>query len=242
MNKGVIFAVGAAIGAAAGSIATYFIVKNHFDEVAADAIERYAEYAENKIQEALDRLHDDSVDDDEDEEDDSAPRTKDNRAWSEEDEAPIKKYHHYVPEQQILSANSIFVKNKGKGGEKGMTEGEKALLENPHRFDDPNIIELDEDHYQELVRNPEEVDEDLLVYLYPQDELWWNYDDHDHRELAEVHYNLGREKIVGQTWRWATDYTGNDSGIGYCYLNNLYLDKILNVEVIVDLDLEEDEE
>lgn len=234
MNKGIIFAAGAFVGAAAGSIITFFAVKNHFEDKAAEAIMDYSEYADNKIQEALDSLHD------EEEDEEPIHRVQDNRAWSEEDEAPIKKYHHYVPEKQTLISNGIFAKEKDEV--KKVTEGEKALQENPARFDDPEIVEISEDKYQEIMSKPpiEGWSADDLTYLYPQDELYWGYGT-DNEELAEKHYGVGRETIIGQIWRWATDYTDNESGVGYAYIDNSKLKKVFNIEVIVDLDLEEDE-
>ena len=232
MNKGVIFAAGALIGAAAGSVITYFAVRNHFDEAAADAIEKYAEYAEEKIQKALDSLHDDFVDDgdeEEDPDDDTVRAVKDNRVWSEDDEESIKKYHHYIPEQQSVSANGIFEKGK----ENKVTEGEKALKKTPERRDDPNIREIDEVEANNYEAIP-------LTYLYPQDELYWGYDT-DTRELAESHFGRDREEIIGQLWRWATDYTDGETGVGYTYVKNDKMGLVFSIEIVVDLDLEEDE-
>ena len=239
MNKGIIFAIGFLAGATAGGAATYFITKNKLEDRAAQEIERYAEYAENKIKNAIEGSKENDDEEYEDvEEDDS-------------DDEPIKKYHHYNPEANGIEGvynNGIFAKGKSDPDVRKeidkVTEGEKALKRNP-KFDpdrDPMITEIKEDRYNEILsKEPiEGWSTDDLTYLYPQDELYFGYGT-DNEELAEDHFGVDRETIMGQTWRWATDYTDGESGVGYIYLENKHLKKLLSIEVVVDLDLEEDE-
>lgn len=239
MNKGIIFGLGVLAGGAAGVGITYVALRSYFENKAAESIQQYVEYVENKYHSPEE---DDEFFDDVDEEDEDEPLVKkDSRAWSEEDEAPIKKYHHYVPDEKTLSANGIFEKK----GDKEVTEGEKALIKHPE-FDpdgDPNVKEITEDKYQEIM-GKEPIDgwsNDQLTYLYPQDELYFGYGT-DNEELAEDHYGVGREEIIGQTWRWATDYTDGESGVGYIYIDNANLKKVFDVEVVVDLELEGEED
>lgn len=216
-KNAIIFGVGVVVGAAAGAFTTYIYSKKVVDAAFAEVDDLIAENetlrrGEVETEETGPNL----------EEADTAEDPDDRREYANND--GVKKYHHKfdIPKE-----------------ERKVTEGEKALKANPafNPDGDPKIKELKEDTFNELVEAAGG-DYELLTYLYPQDELYYGYGT-DNEELAEDHYNMGREQIIGQTWRWVTDYTHGESGIGYIYIYNEYLDKYIDVEVMVDLTLEE---
>ena len=49
MNKSAYFAIGTILGAVGGSVATYFLTKEMFENYASEEIERYAEHCEERI-------------------------------------------------------------------------------------------------------------------------------------------------------------------------------------------------
>ena len=67
MNKGGFFALGLLFGAVLGGTGTYFAVKKTFANRASDAIEAYAEYAEEKIAKIEEKYGADHDEDDLDE-------------------------------------------------------------------------------------------------------------------------------------------------------------------------------
>lgn len=237
MNKGIIFGLGVLVGVAAGGFAGYMISSRKLDKEFLEEIEELEDTVEKYRQKVyshnIEQASSEESEDEDDTVDNKKPFIINNDSKITENDG-VKKYHHYV-EESMASAAKLFEKGDNK-----VTEGEKAIKENPE-FDpngDPNVTELTEDKYSDQVGEQKGVEE-ALTYLYPQDELYWGYGT-DTQELAEKHFKLGREKIIGQTWRWATDYTGGETGVGYIYLHNAYIKKYISVEVIVDLELEKE--
>ena len=233
MDKNIIFAAigGAVVGAVAGVAATYLYFNKQTNEML-DEINDLIDTNEKLSRGIFEEESHEDITEDAEPVEFVDPRELDNNEG-------VKKYHHHVAES-MASAQSIFEK---KGDQENVTEGEKALKKNPKLVEDPMIKEISEEKYQEIM-SKDPIDgwsADDLTYLYPQDELYYGYGT-DNEELAEHHYGIDRERIIGQTWRWATDYTHGESGVGYIYIDNQHLRKVISVEVMVDLDLEEEED
>ena len=216
MNNSTMFTLGAALGAALGGVATYFFMKDRMEAQIADEINDYIQYVNRK----RDR---EEVCENKEENADEQP------AEEKKDEKIYKYYKGSLNDLETVRKDPEVVKEIEE-----VTEGDKAFEKNPKIADDPNIIEVDE------------IDKDMaatysteyLTFLWPQDELYYGYQT-DNQELAESHFNVGREAIIGQVWRWATDYTNNESGTGTIYLINHRLQKNFEVTVIVDMALED---
>lgn len=240
MNNLGSFIFGTVTGVAVGGIAAALITRNIYEKRCIKDINEMEEALEKYRNLAFSDDEDEVYDDEEDYYEEMPVKVSSNSDERINSNDGVKKYHHKV-EESMASAAAIFEKK----GTKDVTEGEKALKANP-KFDpdgDPNIVEISKEKYQEIVsKKPiEGWSTDSLTYLYPQDELYYGYGT-DNEELAETHYDMGREQIMGQSWRWATDYTDGESGVGYCYIDNSYLKKLFDIEIVVDLDLEEEDE
>ena len=218
MNNGVTFALGLVVGLAAGGTATYFIVKDKFEQKAADEIEAYAQHAEERLQNYISSHYEDEDLDDLIEEEATEGRSSnvpvhDDDAVSQN--PGVKKYHHY---------QSGFMPEE----DKNVTKGQEDILKRPQLEDVPGIEELDEDEFNNL-------DDDRYTRVYLQydaneDKLFTNDGD-----IAEEAYAKMRHELIGNCWRWATDYV--DKG-GMFYIQNDNMNVAFAVEVAFDPDAE----
>lgn len=214
MNNSIIFALGALTGAAAGSVATYFVLKDKFEQEAAEEIEAYAQHAEERLQNYISSHYEDD-DVMNDPEEGSEPVKSTNVPVKDEDAISqnpgVKKYHHY---------QSGFIPEE----DEKVTKGQEDILKRPQLEDVPGIEELDEDEFDNL-------DDDRYTRVYLQydaneDKLFTNDGD-----IAEEAYAKMRHELIGNAWRWATDYV--DKG-GMFYIQNDNLNIAFAVEVAFD--------
>lgn len=213
MNKGIIFTIGAIAGAAIGSVGTYFLMKDRMEEVVAEEIDNYIQYFNDKKRKESENSE-----------------VKNDEEETDKEDKKIYKYYKggdfENPVKKSVEENKV-------------TEGDKAFVEHPtfepeNTNKSYNLEEITEEDFE----NDDTYEKEVITLLIPQDELYYGYNT-DNQELAESHYNVGREALIGQMWRWATDYTNNESGVGTAYIRNHGLKKLFEVTVIVDLTLED---
>lgn len=229
MDKKLVFLLGVLTGGAAGSVASYFLTRNHIIDQTNDILDQYAEDCKKKIQEiegyyenALGEV--DGLDGDDS---DSSNQGLDPEVANNDG---VKKYHHYSGGFGEDSAQKVFA-NMGKSEEdEKVTEGEKALVADKTLDDVFGIDEITEDDFL----NDEEYDPVTLDYNYNLDKLYWGYGT-DNEIEAEAHYGKSREELIGKIWRWAPDYIKDpDEQAGAAYVRNSNLGIIF--EVIVHYD------
>ena len=226
MNKEIIFGIGGLVlGAAAGAAGMYLYknreIKDLTDElndmmdeinmlkhpVLGKAI-RTAEEMEKQIEE------DSNVDDPEDDE--------------EPEPEGVKKYHHYKATGGVSSVQALFEK------EGDVTEGQKALKDDPKLMDYDDIVGLEEINDVEFLELQEkDYDPVYLDYDGNQDTLVWGKDT-DTETIAESKFGLGRNALIGPCWRWFTDYIPEGEGTGAFYIKNDNLKKVFEVVVHYD--------
>lgn len=234
MNNRVIFAIGVLAGAGIGSVATYFGLKRHFQTVVDQEIDDYAERCSERIEDII-SYYEGGKDAEESLEEDSEPEEAPEPEEYRHNEG-VKKYHHYANSSDD-NVQSVFSKDnikevagavRFKSEEEKVTEGQKDILKRPELEDVPGIEELDEDEFDNL-------DDDRYTRVYLQydaneDKLFTNDGD-----IAEEAYAKLRHELIGNCWRWATDYV--DKG-GMFYIQNDNLMVAFAVEVQFDPDAE----
>lgn len=115
------------------------------------------------------------------------------------------------------------------------------------------VIEATEDKEKVIVHNfpdgIEEVDEETyladddytrttLHYVFHEDKLYYGYET-DNEELATDFYDVtSKDDVIGPVWRWSSDYTDGESGIGVTYIKNDNLETVFEVIFNVDVDRE----
>ena len=217
MNKGIIFVLGALTGAAAGSVATYFVVKDKFEQKAADEIEAYAQHAEERLENYISSHFDEDLDSIPEKEEKTREATDvpvhDDDAITQN--PGVKKYHHY----QAMDLTKE---------EKEVTKGQEDILKRPELEDVPGIDELTEEEYDLL-------DDDVYTRVYLQYDANEDTLRTNDGELAEEAYAKQRHELIGNVWRWATDYVDKD---GFFFIKNDNLLIAFQVEVIFDPDAE----
>lgn len=104
MNKALYFGIGAILGAAGGSVATYFVTKEMFAQQAAEEIEAYAEHCEDRIEQM--RLKYSGAEVEEEEETEKHSNDPEEEAINRN--AGVKKYHHQLESISSYGSNNIF--------------------------------------------------------------------------------------------------------------------------------------
>lgn len=212
MNKGIIFAIGAVVGGAAGVIGMYFFNKKNEDDYI-NEINDLIEENEN-LRHYIDELEDDAIDDLDDEE-----------PVELEEQEGVKKYHHYKTESSGMGVQALFEKKENED----VTEGQKALKKDPKAMDYADIQgleEIDEDTFLELQQKDYEP-----VYLdfdANQDIIYWGRET-DSECMAEAKFGVGRNALIGPAWRWFTDYIPEGENDGAFYIKNDNLMKVFEV-------------
>ena len=216
MNNSIIFALGTLTGAAAGSVATYFVLRDKFEQRAAEEIEAYAQHAEERLQNYISSHYD--VDDLDDPGEESEPQiTKSTDVPVNDDSAisqnpGVKKYHHY---------QSGFMPEE----DKNVTKGQEDILKRPQLESIAGIEEdITEDEFDAL--SDDEYTKVYLQYDANEDKLFTN-----EGEIAEEAYAKMRHELIGNCWRWSTDYV--DKG-GMFFVQNDNLKIAFAVEVLFD--------
>lgn len=228
MNKTTYFVLGTVFGAVAGSVITYFATKKFFAQKAAEAIENYAEYADDKVQQKLDRLNELINEDAEEALEEPEP---------EEDvtsvEEGVKVYQsQYVPQ---ITLEELAEKRKDKVVVEQIREvtGEEKKPVTVHNFPD-GIEEVEEDVYL----GDSEYDRATLHYVFHEDKLYYGFET-DNEELATDFYDVtSKDDVIGPVWRWSSYYTDEETGIGVTYVKNDNLETIFEVIFNVDVDRE----
>ena len=231
MNNRIIFAIGLLTGAGIGSVAAYFGLKRHFEDLLDQEIEDYANRCTERIEDII-NYYEGGKDaeealEDSDDESEEAPEPEEYRH-----NEGVKKYHHYANSSDD-NVQSVFSKDnvkevagavRFKTEEEKVTEGQKDILKRPQLEDVPGIEELDADEYDNL-------DDDRYTRVYLQydvneDKLFTNEGD-----IAEEAYAKQRHELIGNAWRWATDYV--DKGNMF-YIENDNMMIGFAIEVIFD--------
>ena len=227
MNKTTYFVLGTVFGAVAGSVTTYFATKRVFAQRAAEAIESYAEYADDKIQQKIDRLNELINEDAEEALSEEEPDDS-----TEESNEGVKVYQNQYAPQITLEELAERRKESGVKNEViEATEDKKTVI--VHNFPD-GIEEVDEETYLA----DDEYDRTTLHYVFHEDKLYYGYET-DNEELATDFYDVtSKDDIIGPVWRWSSDYTDGESGIGVTYIKNDNLETVFEVLFNVDVDRE----
>lgn len=205
-NKGIIFALGALIGAAGGSVGTYFLVKGRFEAERDEAIEEYAEHAEKRLEAFRERFEGDS----EAEREENDPEVMD-----ETDEDPderkinnnegVKKYHHYDGDQLPEYASKRVFK---KYEEKPKVKESKLVNEiSAEEFEQEN-----EDYTKQTL--------DILLRLDDSYEALWGYQT-DNQTTCKAKFGKDLEEMFGtEIIEQLLDATPVDGDIGVLYFRN----------------------
>lgn len=239
MNNKIIFAIGLLTGAEIGSVATYFGLKRHFDNLFDQEIDNYAKLCTERINDLVSYYEggaaaERELEDSDDESEESETPEPEEYRYNE----GVKKYHHYANSsddniQSVFSKDNVkevagavrFKTDEERREESKVTEGQKDILKRPQLEDvvgiDDDITEdefdaLDDDEYTKI----------YLQYDCNQDKLVTN-----EGELAEEAYAKSRHELIGNSWRWATDYAEKD---GFFFVKNDNLKLAFQIEALFD--------
>ncbi len=219
MNKTLTFVLGLLTGAAAGSTATYFLVKRIIEEKAAEEIEAYAEHCEERIQRIMDKMTDGeeeevSGDDDEPDED---PEIKNNEG--------VKKYHHYSGPLSSDGDRSVF---KDEKKEKEVTTDE-VIKKWAEEDAENKIFEVTENEFLEADDEENDYHRETVDYFFYGDRevAYWGYNT-DNQGTVEQKFGKPLKDLIGHAHQYLIDYTGED-GIGAAYFRNDDLQIIFEV-------------
>lgn len=225
MNKGIIFLIGSLVGAAAGAGVTAYFLKDKYEQEACDIIDEYHDRCEERILKIMEAygVKEEEEDDPESSSDTSA--TSDPRDDYGNNEG-IKKYHHYA---------APFNGEKKDKMEDDMTKGQEDVLKYPKYDDCPEWVEeITEDDFMVEEKKTEDI---YMVFDFNTDRLLMNPDTEDEID-AEEQLHMSRSEIIGNFWKFATDYISDDDGTGAFYVRNNRLMK--DIEVIVRYDPNQD--
>lgn len=211
MNKGIIFLLGFVGGAVAAGVPTFFITKKVVGDRERERADDEIDYIHRKYTE-MRRVPLDDVDIDvevdiEEEEDGEQPLKPDVPIIFDErvdNNAGVKKYHTPVDKKSLENAYKEVVR---------VTEGEKALKREDENKELPKPVEITEDQYMIENQNYEKV---TLDYYILDDTLMMV----DPEQSAEEYFKTGRERLIGDIWRWAPDYLKEDSNDGVAYVRS----------------------
>ena len=220
MNKSAYFAIGTILGAVGGSVATYFLTKEMFENYASEEIERYAEHCEERIARLTEG------DDNEEEEEAEEPEEK---AMDPEDEvinsnAGVKKYHHQLDSISSYGANNIFVKEEKKPKDSKL------------------INDVDEDEFMNNENGYEK--QTLDIFLGDDNYICgiWGYET-DNEEDAEKKWNRNLSELIGSGHTYdelLTYCKDSEDGIGLIYVKNDEL--MIDFELVIHDDREDDKD
>ena len=208
-QSAIIFVAGLLTGGAAGAAISYFLTRDYYIDHFTDAMDKYAESCNERIEDIVSYYERGGEYYEEDE------TVEDPRDEICEELEGVKKYHRYSAALSDSStAQEIFAK---KVEDTEVTEGEKALVRDKSLTDVDGIVEIDED---EFLNCPEDYYQEYLRYDFNEDILYWGYGS-DNEIEAEEHFGKGREELIGKLWRWAPDYVKDpDEMEGSAYVKN----------------------
>ena len=220
MNKPIIFTLGAIVGAAGGSVATYFLTKEMFAQQAAEEIEAYAEHCEDRIENFKLKAYGAEVEDKEDNNgsESEAPLTNDPNEDAINRNEGVKKYHHNDGIDSMYSANKIFASSQN---EKEKVEVKKEIHEVAPVKESKLINDIDE---EEWMRENGYTKQTLDIFLGDDEDIFgvWGYGT-DTEEDADRKWGKPTEDIIGRhhTYDELLSYCkDSDDGIGLAYVKN----------------------
>lgn len=228
MDNKLYFVFGAIVGAAGGSIGTYFLVKDRFEAEKIEAIEEYAEHAEMRLERQIEALKDESVGDlDKKLGEKLVNGVEDPEEAEIRNNEGVKKYHHYdgaeLPE---YASKRVFGVDKKQPMTSNYVEKKESKLVN----------EITE---QEFETPSEEYTKQTIDILYRSDdttESYWGYET-DNQITVQAKFGKTIEELFGSNIvDQLLDATPADEGIGILYFRNNEL--MTDFEVILHSDLE----
>lgn len=239
MNNKIIFAIGLLTGAGIGSVAAYFGLKRHFEDLVDQEIDDYAQSCTERINDIIsyyegEKPAEEALEEDSDEEE--APEPEEYRH-----NEGVKKYHHYANSsddniQSVFSKDNVkevagavrFKTDEERKEESEVTEGQKDILKRPQLEDIAGIEDdITEDEFDVLDDN--EYTKVYLQYDINEDKLTTN-----EGELAEEAYAKPRHELIGNSWRWATDYVQDGNRSGFFFIKNDNLKLAFEIEALFD--------
>lgn len=203
MNKTIIFILGALTGAAAGSVATYLLVKDKIEREAAEEIEMYAEHCDERIRRLTNK---EDSEESEEFETDTEEAEQDEEIKNNEG---VKKYHHYSG--PVSSDGDRVFKDEKKEKEVTKEEVERKLAEEDAKL---RVSEIDESEFLKT----DDYSKETIDYFFPDETAFWAYNT-DNETTVEAKYGKPLKDLIGNASRWLVDYTGED-GIGAAYFQN----------------------
>ena len=236
MNKSVIFALGTLIGAAGGSVATYYLTKEMFAQQAAEEIENYAQHCEERIA----RIRGDQEEDEVEPEEDDTPephKTNDPNEDAINRNEGVKKYHHNNGLDSAYGANQIFTSPQK---EKEKSEVQKEIHEIAPR-DSKLINDIDE---EEWMRENGYDKQTLDIFLGDDKDIFgvWGYGT-DNEEDADRKWGKPTADIIGRshTFDELLSYCkDSEDGIGLAYVKNDEL--MIDFELVIHDSREDDKD
>ena len=219
MNKTLVFVLGLLTGAAAGSLATYVLVRDKVQQEAADEIEEYAEHCEQRIA-LLKKCIEEA------EELEKGPKEEEEEETQIDEEVKnnegVKKYHHY--NGPMSSSGERVFKDEKK--EKEVTREEVAK-----KFEhDDAILGVSEATEEDFLKD-DEYRKETIDYFFDGDkeEAYWAYNT-DNQTVVEAKFGKPLKDLIGHAHAWLVDLT-DETGVGAAYFKN---DNLMTVfEVIV---------
>lgn len=184
MDKKLYFVLGALIGAAGGSAATYFCCKGYFAERAAEEIEEYAEHCEERIERIRMEFIGANIDDKEESEEDDEPEKSDDP----EEEAinrneGVKKYHHQLDSISSYGSNNIFTTPQ--------SDKEKHVVSKMiNEITEREFMEQELEGYEKQTFDIWLGDDEYIVAL-------WGYGT-DNEEDVQDHFGKPLEVLIGE--------------------------------------------
>ena len=210
MNKGVIFGLGVLVGAAGGSVTTYFLTKEKIEAEASDEIEAYAEHCEERIAKLRTKYlneHKKAVFKNGGELDPEEEKIESNEG--------VKKYHHNDGISSKYGDNNIFEKAQS------LKERAEIKKENETQAEDSKLInEITEDEFL----NEDDVYEKYTVDVLLGDDKdivgIWGYGT-DNETFADQKFGMPIEELLnGMPYEELLTYAENPDGVGALYLRN----------------------
>ena len=206
MNKSLYLAVGALLGAGAGSAATYFFTKRRYEDLAADAIEEYADHCEARI-ERIKEIYEDKLVGDVDSEE---PEPE--QATEEEDEDKtirnnegVKKYHHYEGSELPEYASKRIFKKTTKEEEMA-----KKTTNKVHDITEKEFIESD---------NEKQTIDVLFRMENDAVEEIWGYQT-DNQTTVQARFGKGLIDLIGIDGEDMLDWFEPDEDVTARYFHN----------------------
>ena len=216
MNKALYLAIGSVLGAAAGSITTYFVVKGRFEAERDEAIEEYAEHAESRIEAIKERYEDNVVGNLDSEEEEIDDPDQDEKINNNEG---VKKYHHYDGQELPEYASKRIFKKTTK-------EEEMAKKEVNY------IQELKEIDYLDSDMEKQTID---VLFHYEGDvvEELWGYQT-DNQTTCQAKFGKGLIDLIGIDGEDMLDWVEPDEGTAVRYFRNSELG--IDFEIVIHCD------